>query len=324
MGRGRCSQVLAWLFGAALLAGCGESKGDDDDDGNPSHGTPVQETAFGKNFASAMCRGIGPCCAREGYAYTEATCLQTAQAYIDALVAAQTSHAGVAFNESAAGGCVELYREATQACTDRSILRRADNPCSKIFQGTVPEGGHCGEDTECADVYGDDYPTCEAGVCTRAVDTFTASEVHAKLGEPCGLSCYVDEYGSGCSSSLANLPTHDACWREDGLVCNDNGVCEAIPAVGAPCPDYVCNVGAYCNQTTRVCTVSLPTGPCLNYDDCASTSYCDTTVGMCIALKANGVTCNTDRECQSGQCEGDVCHEWTIATPSLCAGLLDD
>jgi hypothetical protein len=325
-GRGRASLGVVWLLAVALFAGCkGESTDNGDDDGGKvASGTPVAATAFGKNFASAYCSGLGPCCASEGYAYAESICIQTAQAYIDAAVAERARLPGIVFNESAAGACVELYRAAAKACNDSTLLDGSDNPCRNVFQGTIPTGGHCSEDGECAEVPGSAYVSCESGVCALSPDDYYASDVHAKLGDACSLTCSVDDYGSSCSANVATISTHDACWKEDGLFCNSSGSCEAIPAVGQACPAYTCGKDAHCDASTRLCATGIATGPCPSYDECLSTSYCDSDTQMCIPRKANGATCNYREECQSGSCEGDVCRKWSIANASTCAGVLDD
>lgn len=327
-GCGAGARVLLLAAFAALGCKAESTRGDDDDngDGKVVTGTPVAAASFGQKFADAYCGGIGSCCTREGYAFTEATCVQNAKAYLDAAVSELTRYPGIAFNESAAGDCIALYRAAAQACTDRAFLNGDDKACSHIFQGTVPLGGHCSESAECADVPDAPYVDCDAGVCTRPTgDDFTASDVHAGLGDKCGLSCeHVGSSGQSCSSSQQSLATHDACWAEDGLFCGQTGLCQALPAVGAPCPDYVCAKDAYCDLTTKVCTQGTATGPCPYYEECLSTSYCDSDTKTCIPIKADGAACNYGDECQSDNCEGDVCRPWSIANAATCAGILDD
>lgn len=328
--RGCVARAGVAFVAALLFLGCkGEStNGDDDDDngnGNIPSGTPVAAQGFGQKFADAYCAALGPCCAREKYAFTQATCVETSKAYLDAAVSKIVAYPGVAFDEAAAGACIELYRAAAQACTDRTILR-GDNACDDIFRGTVPEGGRCSEDVECAAVQGASYVECDTGVCTRstAEDTGGPSDVHAKLGEPCSMSCELYQNGWGCSGGAAMPTTTNACWAEDGVMCTSAGVCVAVPAVGAACPDYVCSKDAYCNLTTRVCTAGTATGPCPNNEECLSTSYCDVDTQMCIPIKANGASCNYSNECQSGNCDGDICREWSVASTSSCSGLIDD
>lgn len=328
--RGRFARAGLGLLTALALLGCkGESThGDDDDDNGDGNthvasGTPVAAQGFGQKFADAYCGAIGPCCAREKYAFTESTCVEAAKALLDAAVAEYTSYPGVVFDEAAAGDCIELYRAAATACTDHTLLD-GDNACQEIFRGTVPEGGHCSENVECAEIAGASYVECDAGVCTRpSVENTTPSDVHAKLGQPCNMSCEKELNGWSCSGGPASPTTNQACWKEDGLICTGAGVCVALPEIGAACPDYECRTDAYCNPNTRVCTAAVASGPCPSYDGCVSTSYCDSDTQMCIPLKANGGVCNSSTECQSGNCDGDVCREWSVASTESCAGRLD-
>lgn len=332
--RGASALLLTLVVSAtASCNGKSTHDGGDDDSGPSSAGTgggtsqvtPVAANSFGQSFADAFCGAIGPCCQRGGYDFSGASCGATLKAYVDAVVSAYATDAGVAFDENVAATCVEQYRKFAAACTDRSLQNELDAACEHVFRGTVAQGGACTIDAACADIPGFEYVRCDAGVCKPDTD-FTSLGPHAKLGEPCIQTCETDATGFGCSggrSSNTTPPaTNAACFQNDGLYCSNTYVCAALPKIGEPCPGYLCVADAYCDGS--VCTTAKATGPCASIDECLSTSYCDDTTQMCIPLKTNGTHCNYDSECKSVNCEGDVCRDWSAASVGHCAGVIDD
>jgi hypothetical protein len=321
----RCALSVGLVLAAACsLVGCkGKSEsGDDGGGGHASTAVPVAASSFGQSFATAYC-AIGACCQREGYAFTS-SCEATVKAYVDSRVTESLQKPGVSFDEASAGTCVEAYGAAVKACTDRKLSDAVDDACQHLFRGTVPEGGACTTDQACADIPGVSYVQCDTGVCKRGTNSSAGSEVHAKLGEPCAYTCEEDEFGLGCSSGSGTTTPQSmaGCYQNDGLYCTKAFVCAPLPKAGESCPEYVCALDSYCNGST--CVARTATGPCPNYDECLHTSYCDDSTQMCTPLKANGSACNLSDECSSDHCAEDACREWSVASASACAGLLDD
>jgi len=313
---------LSWLLACAALACNGESTTKGGSDGNePGAGTPTAAESFGSAFAAAYCQ-IGPCCQKEGYAFVPASCEATMKAYIDSAVNEQLAHAGVAYDAAAAATCIEAYRRVVTACTEPSLNDALNRACEGVFYGTVPEGGACTADDACADIPGASYVQCNEGVCTAERDLVDPTQ-HAKLGEACYGDC---ETGNGCSSggrSVSIMPTSQAaCYKDEGLYCTSQYVCAALPQIGEKCPDYACARNSYCNGD--VCVASTASGPCPDLDECLEGSSCDYTTRMCIPLKANGSPCNYDAECASDKCDSELCRDWSVASTSTCAGLLND
>ena len=117
-----------------------------------------------------------------------------------------------------------------------------------------------------------------------------------------------------------------SCWTDDGVYCASDGICAAVPAIGQACAfGQYCGKDAHCKN--GLCADDQATGPCQSSDDCLAPSYCDYSAdassGQCAPLKANGATCRMASECAGGQCLSFVCRTWSVATPEVCAGLLN-
>jgi hypothetical protein len=246
------------------------------------------------------------------------------QAFISATMSQYANNPNVVYDEAAAGTCIDAYRTVLSACTNRDLSKQLNTACDNIFRGTVPLGGSCGTTTECA------KPATGGVSCTTAVCTVTpsysspTSEPHAVAGQACTETCSA----TGASGSICggySAPDGGAaayCWTNDGLACSSAKICEAAPGVGQTCIDMsYCATDAYC--LNGKCVASQATGPCPSGRECLSTSYCDYTTKQCTPLKQNGEACNQGSECLAGQCEQDHCRNWSVATLSSCAGLLD-
>src|SRR3954471_4244771 len=121
----RALHIAVLLAAVCSLAACrGKSENDAADDGGGGSGSggsggsgggttaiPVAAASFGQSFATAFC-AIGPCCQREGYAFTQASCETAVKSYLDSVVSAELQTKGVVFDEAGAGSCVEAYRAA--------------------------------------------------------------------------------------------------------------------------------------------------------------------------------------------------------------------
>ncbi len=315
--------ALVALLAATLVGAC--SGKSDSDDGHPS--TPVASGDFADRFASTYCSSIAGCCQRFAEPYDAGSCESAVFGYISAAVNRELASGKVVFDDMEAGKCVAAYGDALSACTDRELANQLDGACENIFHGTVEIGGACADSDECIDPSGT-TATCDTGVCVANEPYVSGDELPpARLGEACSATCTSEGNGTSCSGTPypGGSPPPDsslaACWTNDGLICGDSGTCETAPGVGDPCVSYECGVNAYCSGT--VCVAASATGPCLSDGECTSTSYCDYTLGQCTPLKADGELCDSGDECAGGDCEGDRCRVWSVASSDACAGLLD-
>ncbi len=302
---------------ASLLAGlAGACSGESDHDGAP---TSVSAGDFASEFASTYCSSISGCCQRFGEAFNLSSCQDAVRGYISAAVDRELASGKVVFDDAAAGACIDAYGAALSACTDQELGNRLDGACENIFHGTVELGGSCADSDECVDPAGA-TASCDTGVCVANEPYHSPSELpHAALGEACTTSCTVDGLGSNCRGS--GLTDGPACWANEGVVCGDSGQCEPAPAIGDPCPEGYCESGAYCGVS--LCAATKDVGPCTSSVECSASSYCDYTSGQCTPLKPDGTPCEDNDECAGGDCAGDQCRAWSVASPDTCAGLLD-
>jgi hypothetical protein len=304
--------VLVVLFTAVVSCGP-DSKG-------KSSG-PVPVGAFASAYADAWCNGLEPCCGVGGYAFDIAQCKQSVGGVLDSFVKATSARPHLVFDERVAGVCIEATRHRFASCNDRAGFNAGNDMCDGLFRGTVALGGSCAENEECARVDGSDV-RCDAGVCATFDDPFDLpAPTPAAPGEACNSTCSLDPFLSYCEY-LDTTADPVGCYEDEGLYCpRATLVCTPLPRVGEPCPEAKCERDAFCQFGT--CVAAAAMGPCDSRDQCAHTSRCDVDAGSCVPRKANGAACNDLDECLSASCEGDLCRNWSVATPERCAGLLD-
>jgi hypothetical protein len=228
----------------------------------------------------------------------------------------------IKYDEDKASACIDLLGDTD--CDFAGLDQ--DNPCEEIFIGTVPTGGQCVTDLQCAN-----FGECEfTGTCdpdiTCCTGTCAGSVTESALGGPCGDELHVCAANSFCkppaSGSGAGVCT--------ALITTEGGACEAIEACANP---MYCNI----NFTTGdgACKKPAPSGAACSLMDllpCAdSREYCDATTQRCVADAAVGATCGNGVQCVgyascvNGTCLADIA-AGGACTPSDgadCAGSLD-
>lgn len=290
--------------------------------------TPVASNDFAARFADAYCSAIAGCCSRYSIESDTPSCTTTLSTQLTALFAAQFASPNYTYDASAAGKCIEGYRAGLSACTDPKAMDATEDLCRLVFTGNVALGGTCTKTAECVQ-NAEHNVTCDTGLCALTSNgSVVVERPRGTAGSPCAVTCITQSINAtSCSSTLSSgtVPTDTVaaeCWVDDELVCGPSGTCESAPALGAACTNE-CAPGAYCSGGS--CIAQITTGSCsLASAACAKTSYCDSTTQECTPLKADGSACNYDEECQGGDCQGDVCRVWSVATTASCAGILDD
>lgn len=322
-----CCTSLALL--AACVANCGGQSSSAKHAGGAGAGasgganpaaTPVAAADFGHVLSLAYCK-IAPCCQARGFSFGPLACETAVQNQVDALLSKDLADPDVAFDENAAGACVEAYKKLVIGCTDRTLEDAALAACGPVLHGTVPEGGACMTDLGCAAAPGVPYPACDGGVCIAGLGRGLDSAVHAKRGEACAGTCQQYSSGVGCDSGSVDgtaPPDAGACYLNEGLYCTGQFVCAEVPKLGEPCPDFVCAADSYCDVDT--CVAARATGFCAGPDECLHTAYCDESVQMCTPREPNGASCIYDDQCESENCEENVCSDWSVANTLACEG----
>lgn len=146
--------------------------------------------------------------------------------------------------------------------------------------GAVQTGGACmNNSAECQSP----LDSCAGATCPKTCQTVP----QGGIGQPCRRATWAD-----C---------------ESGLFCNEQDICEAQRASGAACEGPLqCQSGGCQN---RACLALPGVGmPCRStWPTCTRGSYCDSSSGLCTALKGSGAPCSAD-ECASGlACSSGFC-----------------
>lgn len=286
---GRLSSLSSIAIFGVLLAliatACGSSG---DDPGGPYTAENVCE-----RLARQTCQALSPCCHSSGIGYESAGCLRVS---LDECHAerAKIQTGKRAFDEAAVAPCVDAKLAMLQTChgtySDLFDTDGAIALCSRIFPGTVAEGGACQEDGDCTP--SSDYK--KKAVCKNAKCVVQV----VRLDE--GGDCHAGEGACG-----------------HGLFCDTSGTCKKTSAVGEAC-EYLtdCAFGDVCDAQTKKCAPgNAPGEPCSIHFDCAST-MCE--MGKCRAgfSLANRETCRGERSEYELDDQSEIQKRFSLALPA--------
>jgi len=272
---------LLFLWSCAGRSVGGGSLDSGPDSGSPDSG-PVAQADFAERAVSAICGNIGGCCEKAGIGFDRAGC----DAYVRAEADRDAPSPNTVWDSEAAGRCIDFYTDIATSCLVSED--QFDEHCDRVYRGTLPAGGECFDDFECADIGGERAICFHDGTTVngRCKARNSPPPEHAGLGEACHTSC------SDCGHLSPDIST-GVCFLDEGMVCDFNiNVCVPIAGLGEPCPAYVCVAGA----------------------------YCDTLDLMCKAKKNDGASCEYGDQCSIGSCLDGVCSLRTVASVELCLG----
>ncbi|MFL5318497.1 MAG: hypothetical protein ACJ790_02495 [Myxococcaceae bacterium] len=230
--------------------------------------------------------------------------------------------ARMTYDPVAAGACRDLGRQHDGGLPADAGVGPGGLPlpCDNVLVGTVPGGGSCQMNDECA--FGlycrpTTLTSC-GGVCTPKLPSNTkcnpSQDLCASRNEQCALG---PDAGYICTPT--RIPLNGSCTVlstiqcDTGLVCN-SGKCTPSIDAGDPCSnagDQLCGPSAYCVQPsdagTATCRPLAQLGePCsqsgVDQPICADTtcSRCDPQTKLCTLLGLEGASCTQD----GGQCVG--------------------
>jgi hypothetical protein len=266
--------LLSVVTCSLLCLACGESE---KRDGGGSDSTK----AAADEFVSAFCGAVKGCCEAGGFApELVADCEQTFQREQLAAVL----DGALVFRDPERSRCVKSLEAVTVSCEVPM-----DSACSRIYDGTVDEGGSCQRAIECRagrgavvcvfTVGGDEEP--QSGIC-RAVE-------EGEIGSPCLGTIGEDGFSTDYTTSDANPSLH-VCDRRQGLYCDEStSTCQTLKGTGEPCGE--CEHGLYCRSSDATCMPELVDGSaCDSQDQCGGQRGC--LDGICRARKVtDGDTC---------------------------------
>jgi hypothetical protein len=302
---------------------------------------PVPLAQLPEQYADVICDTVGPCCRSAGIAYDSNTCKSAAKALFQGFVQ-MSNTPGTTYDAAAAGRCKAAVQTALQSCTnfDDGTTGVA---CAYIFVGSVPLGGACQQDSDCADHGGcgldPNSPDGTSMVCVAAL----GEQAHAQAGAACNGDCIQSTDGdiectsggiagggsAGGGSGGGGSATPGICYASDGLFCGtQTQVCTPFAKIGEACEDQGCVAGAFCDLGK--CTAQLDSGPCTSSSGaCSAKSFCDDASQQCVPRLADGASCEFSSQCSSDECSETadpnkrVCGAPTAATPKLCSGQLN-
>lgn len=269
--------------------------------------------ATGGSFGQQYCSLLQPCCSAAGLPSPGVLCTAFAQK------AAQTG----TYDPAAGQACLSAMQQESSSGSLCTTLGNDIPDCSHVFGsgGTVPPGGQCTSDTQCAPAPGGGATCFTADVLVDGGGT-TSSETciqttPGKAGDsPCigivepGLTIYT-------WSGQGPPPTQGfTCSLADGITCSDaTQQCTALASPGDPCNTTTdCVTSAYCDFTGSggTCTARLADGADCSAapQACQATSYCDSSSHACTPYLAPGSACTTSQQCQYG-CVNQTCQHGT-------------
>jgi hypothetical protein len=322
------THLLAFV-GFSLLAGCGASKSEvDDDDDSAGTGGSLSSGATGGSLSTAgtggslssggtggsataqmpdaptfvqgFCKAFSACCAEAGLNSDGAQCT----------VLLLSSVTGQAYDAAAAGTCMAWLESASHGGTVCADYDSAPAACAGVVtsSGTKAPGETCEGEDECAPS-AEGSVNCAAGYSGSMTIMQCQVQVMGTLGSaPCvgtrdGNVTYFD-------GNVEGVPAKGyICNRADGLRC-DGTACAAISGIGSYCTSSSdCVNGAYCDYATNICAARKPAGAACEqfYDECADGAYCSAATLTCTAGLAAGAACTDSQTCRSKSCVNSAC-----------------
>ncbi|MDX2091703.1 MAG: hypothetical protein SFX73_27835 [Kofleriaceae bacterium] len=230
----------------------------------------------------------------------------------------------IAYDEEAAEECRDYF--ADQDCQFEGFTG-GDNPCEDVFTGTVPVGGACEIDLQCAndgdcvaaDPMCDPDTTCCPGICEAS------SEMISQMGGACNDDIHV------CADNLWCQADSNAPGTCQPLVIGEGSTCQDLFSCAAP---LYCNIDFFDPDAVGTCERPSPSGAACNPDDlvpCADDrDYCDPAGMTCIRARLPGEVCGDGIGCVGyASCLNGMCvAEGVIGSPcgdntAECTGPLE-
>jgi hypothetical protein len=297
---------------------------------------------FADRYASAFCQllvrcGLSPSAAVCKADYFDSGLLNLTAIYQD------IDNGTTLYDASKAGPCFDAFANGT--CAQGRVIggSQLDALCAPVLKGTVPSGGNCVVDTECAAGVCH-QPACGAscclGMCGLPATTGAAcdSDTDCASSDYCNTNPYATTGRDTCQPLLAQgQPCDYSNSCQDGLDCDGSGTGTCVPYVkdgqscsvdGPGCESLssFCDpqsgrcrprlvVGAACSVPSGM--LSRPDGGCVFYADCVG--------GICVALPGPGEACAVpdggydSLVCRSGECTNGRCQSMGLDPPCTLA-----
>ncbi len=277
-------------------SGAGAAGGGTSGTGGGTSGTGTYG-AFLDGFANAYCAKVIECGQLPGG--STADCVAVFRPYI---ARSTGSFGGLATERGVRIGASTLDAAKAQTCLSQlaSATCNGSSPmgntsaCNEVTRPAAAVNAACDSNADCSDR----TTSCNGQPCMRRCTT----------GGGQGEVCRSTSTGQACDAPFVCIDGRCATEPAPGTACGGavssncgpnnqcrNGVCERLPTLGQPCPNFVCAGATYCDST-RVCRDKKPIGQtCALSSDCTSDAFCRSSV--CTAKGTPGATCRFDSEC---------------------------
>ena len=314
---------------------------------SPTGVAPVALEGYCDAVADSVCARLVGCCP-----HGDATLCHAVQRAACAKDVAAHQAAHHVYDGSAAGACLAGAPRFYDGCTLRNdrfwSTRETSDACTRVWGGTVPPGGACKVDVDCATQSGSRVGCVRKG---GAIDGTCAVVKLVPSGSRCSLNgepfadCTFDSYcrattsagDAGVPSSTCVVPGKqgDPCdplsgyppTCDDGLFCeNGSKRCRPPAAEGERCDGGTpCAAGLFCPYPSLVCRRPAAVGAACDIEidpraACVAGASCDRASKACVALKKEGEPCSYYSECESGSCYG-TCRGGGVYTSPECAQI---
>jgi hypothetical protein len=248
--------------------------------------------SFVLTWVDQICFNLAPCC--DASTFDAAACRVYYSSALSSFASADPAH--VAYDPAAGQACLDEIRTDLATCS-----QPFGGACTKVMRGLLRDGEVCTNGRECA-----------SGTCTTAGDHMECGvgPRHA-LGQPCAVSCSLDEYGAYFCFGQPSLADIGRCFAEDGVYCALRGEPLGFgDGSGATCAALFEN-GAACVSSAQCASGVCSGGICGTGSD----------VGGACPCRANLVCIGST--CQAGRRIGEACDSVdNICAPGLgCDGL---
>jgi hypothetical protein len=289
---------------------------------NDLESTYITQDRFPASYAQSLCTSLQHCCTENTVTFDYDSCTSGWRQY----VTSKFTDSAINFDRKAATSCIALLNSAVDVtCAPApGSIPDARATCQAIFQGTVPVGGACTSDTDCA--AGDGGPTFCSPSGAGGSDAGGTLPLDLPLFEGVCTLGVAPMAGDPCAGGATN-----PCGTDGTLFCDPGSLtCQMVGAVGDPCDVAAsdsCAAGSYCvavGTGDDACAAAQAVGsPCTDNTQCDATGVCDTAGTMtCIARLGAGTACSSGDQCLSGACDAKlkICLENAIATSAACVG----
>lgn len=231
----------------------------------------------------------------------------------------------IEYDEDKAGACADSFRD--QAC-EFAGLSGEPSPCDDVFTGTVPAGGACVVDLQCAnsgDCIATD-PNCDPDAACCASTCVVRTEMVSQAGGPCADDIHV------CADDLYCRQVSQTAAMCEPLITQEGTACETLSACANP---MYCNLDLFGSGRPATCKRPAASGTACDLEDllpCVDNrDFCDPTSLTCVRGVAPGATCGMgvacvpyasciDNACVADIARGGAC---VVEQGADCAGDLE-